>query len=245
MQRFRATLAYNGTAYSGFQRQAGGAPTIQGALEAALRQITGQEIAVLGAGRTDAGVHASGQVIAFDVDWRHPASSLMLAMNANLPTDIALQDIAPAAPDFHPRYSARSRTYVYRFYQRPLRQPLWDNAMWHIHVALDGDVMQRAAALLVGQHDFATFGGPMYPGGSTIRRVMRSELAFAGEQGAYTITADAFLQRMVRAIMGTLAAVGRGAMTLEAFEAAFRAADRGLSAPPAPSRGLTLVAVDY
>lgn len=247
MQRYRATLAYNGTAYSGFQRQAGSTPTIQGAVENALRQVSGQHVTVIGAGRTDAGVHATGQVIAFDIHWRHEPDALLRALNANLPIDIALQDIAPAGVGFHPRFSARSRTYVYRLYQRRVRHPLWDPLAWHIPYALDAAAMQKAAGCLLGEHDFATFGTPPQ-GEITIRRVMHSAWAQADGEPAiwqYTITANAFLQRMVRSIVGTLVEVGRGAIDQDAFVAAFAAADRSRSGPSAPPHGLTLAEVVY
>ena len=244
MNRYRAVLAYDGTAYHGFQRQVGQTPTIQGRVESALQQVTGQSVTVIGAGRTDAGVHASGQVIAFDVNWRHEASDLLRALNANLPDDIALQEIAVAAAGFHPRFSARSRTYVYRFYQRRVRNPLWDRYAWQIGTPLDIAAMRRAAALLIGERDFATFGQPPQ-GENTVRRVMRSALARDGDLHNYTITANAFLQRMVRSIVGTLVEVGRGAMQLDDFEAAVSAADRSLAGPTAPPHGLTLVAVVY
>jgi len=251
MPRFRATLAYDGRAYHGFQRQAGATPTIQTALEAALQRLSGAPVAVTGAGRTDAGVHASGQVIAFDVDWRHEPDALLRAINAHLPTDIALQTIAVAAPGFHPRFSARRRTYVYRFYRRRIRNPLWDRYAWQIAVPLDGAAMRAAAAVLVGEHDFATFGQP--PGeddadapGHSRRQVTRSELDWAdGALSSYTITANAFLQRMVRSIVGTLVEVGRGAMSPEEFAAALAAADRRRAGPTAPAHGLTLVSVEY
>lgn len=249
MDRFRATLAYRGTGYAGFQRQAGATPTIQGALEQALLRVTGDTITVHGAGRTDAGVHAIGQVVAFDVAWRHKPEALLRALNANLPTDIALQDIRVAASGFHPRYSARSRTYEYRFYQRRIRQPLWDALAWRIPVTLDAQAMTRAAALLVGEHDFATFGQPpgRLPGASTVRVVHHTAFGWGepGEVCRFTITANAFLQRMVRSIMGTLVEVGRGAMDYETFAAVFAAADRSQSGPSAPPQGLTLVAVEY
>ncbi|MBN2472116.1 MAG: tRNA pseudouridine(38-40) synthase TruA [Anaerolineae bacterium] len=248
-QRFRATLAYVGTAYAGFQRQAGDTPTIQGALEKALRRVAGLPVTVIGAGRTDAGVHASGQVVAFDLDWRHPPDALLRALNANLPTDIALQTIARAEPGFHPRFSARSRTYTYRFYQRRVRQPLWDAAAWQIPYELDAQAMNRAAASLVGEHDFATFGQPPQrrASASTIRVVTCSlfDWGAPGEICCYTITANAFLQRMVRSIMGTLVEVGRGAMECETFAAAFAAANRSQAGPSAPPHGLSLVAVEY
>lgn len=247
MTRYRATLAYDGTAYAGFQRQAGDTLTIQGALETALRRVSGQAATVIGAGRTDAGVHASGQVVAFDVSWRHPPGDLLRALNATLPSDIALQAIAPAGEDFHPRFSARSRTYVYRLYNRRIRQPLWDRFTWRVEHRLDVGAMRQAAALLVGEHDFATFGQPPR-GENTVRVVYASALALDAQDAGliqYEITANAFLKRMVRSIVGTLVEVGRGAMTFTEFEAAFRAANRSLAGPSAPPMGLTLVRVDY
>ncbi len=247
MTRYRATLAYDGTAYAGFQRQAGDTPTIQGALETALNKVSGQRVTVIGAGRTDAGVHASGQVVAFDVDWRHPPGALLQALNATLPYDIALQAIALAGENFHPRFSAHSRTYVYRLYNRRIRQPLWDRFTWRVEYRLDLGAMRQAAALLVGEHNFATFGQPP-KGDNTVRVVHASTLAEDAQEAgliAYEITANAFLKRMVRSIVGTLVEVGRGAMTVEGFDAAFRAANRSLAGPSAPPMGLTLVRVDY
>lgn len=246
MTRYRALLAYDGTAYHGFQRQAGDTPTIQGALEAALARISGRAVTVHAAGRTDAGVHASGQVIAFDLDWRHEAQALLRALNAHLPTDIALQSIAPAAADFHPRFSALGRRYVYELYARRTRQPLWDRWRWQLPFALDVAAMQQAAALLVGEHDFATFGQPPQ-GENTVRQVTESTLRVieAGDVLAYSVSGNAFLQHMVRSIVGTLVEVGRGALTVEGFEAAFMAADRGRAGPTAPAHGLTLVEVRY
>ena len=201
------------------------------------------------AGRTDAGVHASGQVIAFDVNWRHDPDALLRALNANLPTDIALQTIMVAEPGFHPRFSARSRSYQYRFYQRRVRQPLWDAGAWQIPYPLDTQAMTCAAGLLLGEHDFATFGQPPQASASasTIRVVTRSEFEWGapGELCCYSISANAFLQRMVRSIMGTLVEVGRGAMDYRTFAAAFAAADRSQAGPSAPPHGLTLVAVEY
>ncbi len=243
MRRYRAVLAYDGTAYRGFQRQAGQTPTIQGAVETALARVTGQTATVIGAGRTDAGVHALGQVIAFDVDWRHETEALLRALNATLPTDIALQSIAIAEAGFHPRFDARSRTYLYQFYSQRERQPLWDRYTWHVPFVLDGAAMRRAAALLVGRHDFATFGQPPQ-GESTVRQVFVSALEGEG-RCCYRITADAFLQRMVRSIVGTLVQVGRGALTPDEFAAALRAANRALAGPSAPPHGLTLYAVEY
>ncbi len=245
--RYRATVAYDGTAYLGFQRQAGDAPTIQLALERAIGAVTNQPVTVIGAGRTDMGVHALGQVIAFDVEWRHSDDDLLRAINASLPDDIALQDIAQQ-PGFHPRFDAHSRVYVYQLIQSPHRQPLLRYRAWHVHSPLDGEGMQRAADLLVGRHDFAAFGRPPQ-GVNTVRTVFQSrwtcEPVTYGTMWTYRIEADAFLQHMVRRIVGTLVDVGRGAMTLADFETVLRSANLAESGILAPPHGLTLVEVKY
>jgi len=238
--RYRATVAYEGTAYLGFQRQAGDTPTIQGRLEQAVAAVTQQTAAVIGAGRTDTGVHALGQVIAFDVEWRHSDDALLNAMNANLPDDIALQDIA-RQPGFHPRFDASSRIYVYQLNQALYRQPLLRYRAWHVRGELDGDAMQQAADMLLGRHDFAAFGKPPQ-GENTVRTVFQSQWTHE-TLWMYRIEADAFLQHMVRRIVGTLVDVGRGMMTLAQFEAAFKGAK--LAGTLAPPHGLTLIEVKY
>ena len=247
MTRYRATLAYDGSAYQGFQRQAGRTPTIQLALEQALERVTGQAVTVNGAGRTDSGVHAAGQVIAFDVAWRHRDADLLRALNAVLPGDIALQDIAQQ-PGFHPRFDALARLYTYDVLNVPQRQPLLRCRAWHVWAPLDVNALNAAAALLVGEHDFATFGQPPQ-GTSTVRAVLRSEWAAQPASGGalltYSVEANAFLQHMVRRLAGTLVEVGRGALTVAQFEAAFRAADLAQAGPLAPPHGLMLAAVRY
>lgn len=247
MTRYRATLAYDGTAYQGFQRQAGSTPTIQLALEQALVRVTGQTATVTGAGRTDTGVHATGQVIAFDVAWRHSDADLLRALNAVLPDDIALQDIAPQ-PGFHPRFDAVARLYTYDVLNAPQRQPLLRRRAWHVWTPLDRDALDVAAALLLGEHDFATFGQPPQ-GTNTVRAVLRSEWAAQPVNGGallrYTIEANAFLQHMARRIVGMMVDVGRGALTLAQFEAAFRAADLAQAGTLAPPHGLVLAQVRY
>ena len=163
----RATVAYDGTEFSGFQVQDGGR-TIQGALEAALAQVTQQTTRVVGAGRTDAGVHARGQVIGFRVEWRHTLADLHRALNAVLPEDVALLDLAPAQPGWHPRFSARRRHYRYTVLNSPLRSPLDRRYAHLVKEPLDLGALQAAADLLVGEHDFASFGQPTQ-GDSTVR----------------------------------------------------------------------------
>jgi tRNA pseudouridine38-40 synthase len=246
--RYRATLAYDGTAYQGFQRQAGETPTVQLALERAIAAVTGQQVTVIGAGRTDTGVHARGQVIAFEVEWPHRDDALMRALNVRLPGDIALQDIAPA-PGFHPRFDAISRVYQYDILRSAQRQPLLRDRAWHVYGPLDEALMREAAGLLIGRHDFATFGQAPWSD-NTVRTVMRSEWRseLADERAplmVYTIEADAFLQHMVRRIVGLLVAVGRGRMTVATFEDLFRRAKLAEAVSLAPPQGLVLERVNY
>jgi tRNA pseudouridine38-40 synthase len=242
--RVRGVVAYDGTEYSGFQRQAN-APTVQEVLEAALAQITQEAVTVLAAGRTDAGVHATGQVVAFDTAWRHGLDDLWRALNAVLPADIAFLQIEEAAPDFHPRYDARSRRYRYTVYNAPVRQPLALRYSLHVAASLDIAVMELAAQSLAGEHDFAAFGQPPKPGGTTVRRVLAAEWGIDTPQLTFDIEANAFLYRMVRSIVGTLLQVGRGEMEVEEFAAVLASCDRDRAGPTAPSHGLCLVEVKY
>ena len=253
--RYRATLAYDGTRYDGFQRQVSGIPTIQAAVEEAIAQVTAQAVTVIGAGRTDTGVHAAGQVIAFDVAWKHSSDALLQAINAVLPDDIALQNLAkvqqaasgeivPGERGFHPRFDAVSRVYKYTVYPAAQRNPLLRNSVWHVRASLDGEALQQAAALLFGEHDFGAFGKPPQ-GENTVRKVMRSEWASDGNLLIYHIEANAFLQHMVRRIVGMLVTVGRGAMTVSEFEAIFQRGEIVAKAPLAPPQGLVLEQVKY
>lgn len=245
--RYRATLAYDGTAYQGFQRQAGDTPTIQRAVERAITRVTGQDATVIGAGRTDSGVHASGQVIAFDVAWKHADADLLRALNAVLPDDIALQDLWQH-PGFHPRFDAQARLYAYTIVQAAQRQPLLLRQSWHIRGVLDIDTMQEAAKLLLGEHDFATFGSPPV-GDNTVRTMYRSEWNTQTEPYGvlltYHVEANAFLQHMVRRMVGMLVDVGRGMTDVQHFERAFRAANLTESGTVAPPQGLVLEKVSY
>jgi tRNA pseudouridine38-40 synthase len=246
--RYRATLAYDGSAYQGFQRQVDGVPTVQAAVEDAIARIVQQNVTVLAAGRTDAGVHAVGQVIAFDVDWRHATADLLRAINAVLPDDIALQDIRQHADFFHPRYDALSRVYYYRVLNAEQPQPLLRNLCWQIRGDLNVNIMQDAAEMLIGTHDFAAFGNPPQ-GENTIREVMMSrwtrENQPFGDFLVYRIEGTAFLHHMVRRIVGMLTDVGRGALSLAQFEAIFQSADLSQATTLAPPQGLTLEKVRY
>jgi len=159
MARYQLILAYNGTHFFGSQRQAK-SRTVQGDLENALRKLGWSGRSVLLAGRTDIGVHAAGQVASFDLDWQHADGDLLRALNANLPADMAVRDVRIAPSKFHPRFDATSRRYIYRLFCEPVRDPLRENFAWRVWPQIDGEILQRTAALFVGQHDFVSYGTP-------------------------------------------------------------------------------------
>lgn len=243
--RFRALLAYDGTGYHGFQRQANAHPTVQSAVEDALARIAGKPVGLLAAGRTDAGVHATGQVITFDLAWRHPAEDLQNALNAHLPPDVAVRGVSQVPAGFHPRYDAVSRRYEYRVQIASVRDPLQRLRAWHLSQPLDVALMNQAAAALVGEHDFRSFGSPPQ-GDNAVRRVLA-----AGWEGdpahdlRFSIVANAYLTRMVRSIVGTLVWVGQGRMTPGEFQDILAARQRAQAGPAAPPHGLYLVSVEY
>jgi tRNA pseudouridine38-40 synthase len=241
--RVRAVVAYDGTDYGGFQRQ-NNAVAVQEVLEAVLAQITQEATPILGSGRTDAGVHALGQVIAFDTAWRHGLDDLQRALNAVLPADIAVLEVREASRDFHPRYDARSRRYRYTLYNAPVRMPLGRQYSLHVVAPLDVEAMRRAAMFLIGEHDFATFGQPP-KGRNAVRRVLAAEWGGKPPHLHFDIEANAFLYRMVRSIVGTLLQVGRGDLDVETFAAVLAASDRSQAGPTLPPHGLCLVEIKY
>jgi len=241
--RVRLIVAYDGTDFLGYQRQAKGR-TVQEVLETALERIVGRPTRVLAAGRTDTGVHAEGQVIAFDTDWRHGLPDLERAMNAVLPQDVAVRGPVQVAPDFHPRYAARSRRYRYTVYNAPVRSPLVRRTSLHCKKALDLDAMQAATELSVGEHDFAAFGRPAH-GEVTVRRVVEAGWLAEPPWLTFEIEANAFLFRMVRSIVGTLLQVGQGRLSPDAFGAVLASRDRSRAGQTAPAHGLCLIRVRY
>lgn len=244
VQRYRATVAYDGTDYCGFQRQVPAQPTIQGKLERALNRVAGVHVDVTGAGRTDSGVHARGQVISFELAWRHGEGVLRRAINANLPLDIAVVSVEKTGADFHPRHDARRRLYEYYVYNEPVRNPLHRLYSWHLRKPLNLEQMNEAARHLVGSHDFATFGRPPQ-GNSTVRQLFAAEWRRSGEMLIFRVEGNAFLYRMVRSIVGCLRAVGMGEWSVDDFVHAFRARDRGAARTTAPPHGLFLVSITY
>ncbi|MFQ5575872.1 MAG: tRNA pseudouridine(38-40) synthase TruA [Anaerolineae bacterium] len=240
---YKATIAYDGTDFLGFQIQARGR-TVQGTLENALKQLTNTPTRVTGAGRTDAGVHATGQVIAFRTVWKHTAAELQRALNATLPADIVIKTLTPAPRAFHPRFDARSRQYCYTILNQPVRDVLRQRYTVHIARPLNVARMQQATLHLVGTRNFASFGRPPQ-GDNTVRTVSQAEWRVSGSEVIFTITANAFLYRMVRTIVGTLVEVGLGRIDVERIPDILQAQDRAQAGPPAKAGGLCLVNVTY
>jgi tRNA pseudouridine38-40 synthase len=243
MERYKIIFAYDGTQFVGSQRQAH-SRTVQSVLESALRKLGWDGKSILLSGRTDAGVHASGQVAAVDMTWNHTADDLRNALNSNLPADIAVRSVSRAEARFHPRFDARSRHYRYRVYVQPVRDPLQERYAWRVWPAPEADLLSEAASLLTGSHDFAAFGTSPRKCGSTTRWVATSQWTGESDQWTYDVIADAFLYRMVRRMVFGQVAVGLGKLTIEAFRQAIekqRKFPAGLASPA----GLTLVEVKY
>ena len=243
-RRYRATVEYDGTDFNGFQRQAQGERTVQETLESAVYAITGAAVPIIGAGRTDSGVHAKGQVVTFDADWRHGHAALERALNANLPADVAVRQVGEVPSGFHPRFDARRRVYEYTINNQIERSPLLRRTSWHVAQPLDAAAMNRASALLVGEHDFATFGSPPQ-GDNSVRHVFVAAWRREIDLLVFRIEATAFLYRMVRSLVGALCQVGQGRWTVSDFDRVFLAAERSQAGPTAPPQGLCLLAVYY
>jgi tRNA pseudouridine38-40 synthase len=241
-----ATLEYDGTDFFGFQVQAG-KRTVQGEVERALEAVSGEKRRITGAGRTDRGVHARGQVISFEVRWRHEIGDLHRALNALLAADVAIREMGLVEEGFHPRFSARSRRYRYTILNQPWRSPLHRRRAWHVARRLDVDRMAEASQYLVGTHDFETFGRPPdpRPGKSAVRQVLQAEWQGRGSLLNFEIEANAFLYRMVRSIVGMLVFVGWGDISPAEFRAMLEARDRSQIKQVAPAHGLCLVQVNY
>jgi tRNA pseudouridine38-40 synthase len=244
MARYQIILAYDGTDFSGSQRQAK-SRTVQSELEKALTRLGWQGKSVLLAGRTDRGVHASGQVAAFDLEWKHPRVELIRALNGNLPADMAASTVEIVPDDFHPRFDATSRRYRYRLFCQALRDPLRERYAWRIFPAVNVSILDEAARLFLGKHDFAAFGTPPRPESSSVRTVMKAEWQNRGDEWFFEVQADAFLYRMVRKIVHVQVAVGQGRISAQVVAAALEGNPQGIPGGIAPANGLTLVEVTY
>jgi len=239
----RATVAYDGADFLGFQWQAQGR-TVQAELEAALQQVSQAPTRVSGAGRTDTGVHAAGQVIGFWTAWRHSVADLQRALNAVLPGDVAVLEISPAEPSWHPRFSAIRRYYRYTVLNQPWRSPLDRRYAHWVSQPLNLEALQSAAGLLVGVHDFASFGQPTQ-GDSTVRAVFSAEWQRDGPRFFFDVIGSGFLRGMMRCLAGTLLQVGLGVWEIDRVAVLLEARNRALVPPPAPACGLCLMRVDY
>jgi len=272
MHTLKLTLAYDGTAYAGWQVQPG-QTTVQGTLEAALQKITGRPVRVLASGRTDAGVHALGQVVGLQTDSHLSADVLRRALNAELPGDIAVIDVVEAPHDFHAIRDAVRKRYCYVIHDGPVRDVFQRRYCWHVSTPLDVEAMHRAAQSLLGKHDFSSFETAGAKRESSVRTVF--DISVAREKGVRTIysenrsdpfsspiysenrsdpfssrivvevEANGFLYNMVRAIVGTLVEVGRGAQPESWITEVLQATNRSAAGPTAPPQGLFLVKVDY
>ena len=242
------TLAFRGTAYHGFQVQANAA-TVAQTLQDALEKLLGKREEIKGCSRTDAGVHAAAYGVSFFTDAQIPCIKLPLALNAHLPADIRVCTAREVPPDFHARYSAKTKTYLYRIFNSSIDSPFEEGLSWRINAPLDTGAMQQAAAALVGQHDFATFmsaGSTIeQQGGSTVRTVTDCRVLRQGNEIQIFITADGYLYNMVRIIAGTLAEIGAGRQAAAEMPHILAACDRSTAGPTAPAKGLFLYEVTY
>lgn len=242
--RIALGLEYDGTAYNGWQRQKSGIG-VQARVEEALSRVADEPIEAYCAGRTDAGVHATGQVVHFDSRAERTSRNWLLGVNSNLPADISARWVAFVEASFHARYAAISRTYRYVILNRLTRSALHRNRAWWVHRALDESRMQAAAALLLGEHDFSAFRAAGCQAATPRRSVLSIDVRRDGEWLTVTITANAFLQHMVRNIMGLLVTIGSGEQPVDWARIVLRSRDRTQAGVAAPAHGLTLVEVAY
>ena len=251
MPTFKITLAYDGTDFVGWQRQANGV-SIQALIEGALRELDGRDVTVTGAGRTDAGVHALGQVAAFTITRELGPDALVRALNAHLPPSIRVLGAEAAPPAFHPRFGARQKTYRYQMWNGDVMSPFERAYAWHVPGPLDVEAMRAAARLLEGRHDFAAFQATGSSVATTEREVFES--VFRSSHTAprtsdallcYEVTGSGFLRHMVRIIVGSLVEVGRGRRPAGWITGVLASRDRTGAGPTAPPQGLFLVRVEY
>lgn len=245
MPRFRLTVEYDGAPFVGWQRQDNG-PSVQGALEEAIFKLSGERVTVTGAGRTDAGVHAFGQVAHFDLEKEFAADKIRDALNHFLrPAPVSVLEAVLAAPDFHARFSAKGRHYLYRILCRRAPPALERGRIWHVVHDLDAEAMHEGAQYLIGQHDFTTFRAAECQAKSPVKTLDRLDVARAAGEIEIQASARSFLHHQVRSIAGTLKLVGEGKWTPRDVKQALEACDRARCGPVAPPDGLYLMRVDY
>lgn len=241
---FKAVVAYDGTDFVGYQSQAEGR-TVQGVVETALNKVNHHiPVRIVAAGRTDSGVHALGQVISFNLMWKHQISQLKRALNVNLPNDVVVRYLEPCRDDFHPRFDAFSRQYRYVILNQPDRDVFATRYSLHVPQPLDLNSMKSASQFLLGEQDFIAFGKPPQ-GNNSVRTILQAEWSTKGAELIFEITADAFLYRMVRNIVGVLLRVGQGKLKPSEVSQIIQSKNRALAGPVVRPNGLTLIRVNY
>ncbi len=245
MRTLKLTIEYDGTEYQGWQVQPKGL-TIQGVLEETLKKLTGEEVRLIGSGRTDAGVHALGQVAHFKTNSSMDLHSMEKALNSLLPKDIVIRAVEEVKGDFHARKNCKSKVYEYRILNRPLRSAFHHHYSWHIPQKLNLKEMKEATRYLIGEHDFSSFRSMGTPTRTATRKVIRAEWKREKEGLLrFEIEATGFLKQMVRAVVGTLVEVGRGRINSQEFRRIIDLKDRTMAGPTAPAHGLFLKEVKY
>jgi len=250
MARYKLTLAYDGADFFGSQKQAN-KRTVQGELEKSLMELGWTGRSILMSGRTDTGVHATGQVASADLNWDHSDAELIRALNSLLPKDVSVTESHQVVANFHPRFDATSRSYRYKLFCQPLRDPIKERFLWRVWPSINGSDLMESAKQFIGRHDFSAFGSPTTPKGTTLRTVVKAEWKRTAEsEWQFEVQADAFLYRMVRRMVFLQVAVAQGKISVEdiARSLAKQASTEFRSALPsglAPAHGLTLVGVEY
>ncbi len=244
MKRIRLTVAYDGTNYNGWQVQPNGI-TIEGVLNRALAELTGEPVTVIGASRTDSGVHSLGNVAVFDTETRIPPDKISYALNQRLPDDIVVQHSCEVPPDFHPRRCASRKTYEYKILNRTFPMPLRRFDTYFYHRRLNVADMQEAARLLVGEHDFKSFCAIHTQAKSTVRTIYSLTVEKQGDLIVIRVTGSGFLYNMVRILAGTLLQAGSGERKPGEMTQILNAADRSAAGPTAPACGLTMIGIEF
>lgn len=244
MERYMLEVAYDGTNYCGWQVQPG-LPTIEGELNKALSGLLGCETEVIGASRTDSGVHGLGNVAVFDADTRIPGEKFKYALNQRLPEDIRVQTSRQVAPDFHPRHRESRKTYQYRICCREIELPTERLYAHFTYRKLKVEPMRKAAAYIVGEHDFKSFCSAGSQVKETVRTIYSADVEQEGDFIHIQVTGNGFLYNMVRILAGTLIEIGAGVRQPEEMEQIIAGCDRSLAGPTAPARGLRLVKIEY
>jgi tRNA pseudouridine38-40 synthase len=250
VRNLKVVLSYDGSEFSGWQVQPD-AVTVQGTLASAIGRITGEKVLPQGSGRTDAGVHALAQVMTFVTESSVPTENFLKALNDILPAAVRVLEVSEAPLEFHARHSARAKTYRYRIYRGPICPPFLARYVWHYPYPLDEPAVARAAALVVGVHDFTSFAAVDPERGrgdepaSNVRRIFFSAWERAGDEFVYTVRGSAFLHHMVRNLVGTFTLVGKGALKIDDVTRILEARNRSAAGSTAPASGLYLVNVEY